>query len=211
MTDESQDERAGSQDTARWTRSVFEDCGSIVRGHFRVPAGHHSEEFWDKSAVLQRPSASDRLFRALANRVRHLDPDVIAGPAKGGMIVAWAVARHLGCDAAFLERQGTTGAFALSRGQPVAPRSRAVLVDDILSSGHTLRLAMLALEPLRPVGIGVIVDRSGALPAEQCAPIPPVLSLISVRAPAVWPPEECPLCAVGMPLVDARTMTRATH
>ncbi|MGW4204251.1 phosphoribosyltransferase family protein [Streptomyces sp. NPDC004726] len=171
-----------------------------------MPAGHHSSEFWDKSAVLQRPPAADRLFAALAERIGGLGAEVIAGPAKGGMVVAWGVARHLGVDALFLERPLAEGPFTLSRGHRVAPAARVVVVDDILSSGRTLGAAIDALEPFTVAGIGVLVDRSGGLPEPEVPRFPlPVVSLTAVDAPAVWAPEECPLCAAGIPLADGRS------
>ncbi len=72
------------------------------------------------------------------------------------------------------------------------------LVDDILTTGGSIRETVVALEALNVqiVGIGVLVDRSNGAVTFGSYPVHP---LISMRVDA-WESADCPLCAQGIPV-----------
>ncbi|HEX5119755.1 MAG TPA: phosphoribosyltransferase family protein [Pseudonocardiaceae bacterium] len=189
-------------------RDVFEACGAVRRGHFRVPAGQHTAEFWEKFAVLQDPVLADDLFGRLAAVLAPLSPTVIAGPTQGGLIVAWGVARHLGCRAAFLERDYRPGPFVLRRGSRLSEADDVVLVDDLVSSGTTVYQSVQALHSLgaRVAGIGCLIDRRMTVPADEVRMLPALRALLTLDGPPNYQPGSCPLCAAGVPLQDPRSL-----
>lgn len=193
---------------AERVREVFESCGGVRRGHFRTPAGHHTAEFWEKFAVLQQPALADELFGLLAARLAALRPTVVAGPTQGGLVVAWGVARHLGCRALFLERDTRHGPFVVRRGTHLTGDDVVVLVDDLIASGDTVRRAQAAVRegPGRIAGLGCLVDRRATVPRAQAQPVPEIVSLLELTGPPNYDPTDCPLCDEGVVLSEPRTL-----
>lgn len=193
---------------AERVRAVFEACGAVRRGHFRVRAGQHTAEFWEKFAVLQEPELADELCSLLATRLAPSRPTVVAGPTQGGLLVAWGVARHLGCRAIFLERESRTEPFTILRGSRLRSEDVVVLVDDLVSSGGTLQQALRPLldSPATVAGVGSLVDRRETVPPEDVRPLPEVQSLLTLSSPPSYPASDCPLCSDGVPLLDPRSM-----
>jgi len=176
---------------------LFEKSGAILRGHFLLTSGLHSPVYWEKFQVLQYPDYTEQLCRMITNHFRGQEIQVVAGPTTGGIILAFEVARQLGVRGIFAEKEGTSGR-AFRRGFSIDAGERVLIVDDILTTGGSLRETMEAVTNQNGtiVGIGVLVDRSGqevdfGVPFFSCH-----------RAEIVtYTPENCPLCAAKTPLV----------
>jgi orotate phosphoribosyltransferase len=182
---------------------IFEAAGALRRGHFLLKSGRHSARYLEKFAVLQYPSLAVEIGRRLAEALRHHDPTLVVGPTTGGVLLAFETARQLepmlgrpvrGVFAEPMER----GIRALRRGWPVADDERVVLVDDILTTGASLAETVTAVRAAgaAPLAAAVIVDRS-TRPVELGLPLT-ALGRIEIES---WPPDECPLCVSGEPLV----------
>jgi len=106
------------------------------------------------------------------------------------------VARQLGIKGIFAEKEGETRAFR--RGFTIKPGERALIVDDILTTGGSIVEVIDAVRKLKGnvVGIVVLVDRS-----EQKKDFGVPLFSCLRSATVTYPPAECPLCASGIPLV----------
>jgi orotate phosphoribosyltransferase len=172
------------------------ECGMVQAGHFLLTSGLHSPVYWEKFRILEDPASTVALCAMIAENFRDAGVDVVAGPTTGGIILAHEVARQLGVRAIYAEKTGETRAFR--RGMKLAPGERVLLVDDVLTTGKSVRevLAALAGSSSELVGVGVLVDRSVA-PADYGAPL---FSCISAR-PVTYDPADCPLCRDGVPLV----------
>ena len=176
---------------------IFRKAGAVLQGHFQLASGLHSPVYWEKFQVLQYPEYTERLCRLIADQFRNRDVQVVAGPATGGIILAYEVARQLGVRSIFAEK-GDRNGREFRRGFKIAPGERVLIVDDVLTRGGSLRDTIAAVNKLRGniVGIGVLIDRSPekmdfGLPFFSCH-----------RAEVItYKPEECPLCARGVPLV----------
>jgi orotate phosphoribosyltransferase len=133
---------------------------------------------------------------------------VIVGPTTGGILLAFEVARQMGLAAAYAERvfEGSL-AREFRRGTSFASGSRVAVVDDILTTGGSIRETIVALEALdvEIVAIGVLVDRSGGAVSFGRYPLLPLLSM-DVKA---WPAESCPLCQSGIPITRPGTTSAA--
>ena len=186
---------------------LFEQSGAILTGHFLLSSGKHSDRYVEKFNLLRRPRDAERVCQAFAGRYQAASIDVVAGPTTGGILLAFEVARQLECEAAYAER-ASDGSLAreFRRGTILNPGARVLLVDDILTTGGSIRETVLALERagVDIAGIGVLVDRSAG-----AVTFPPydLYSLLTLDVQA-WDGADCPLCAQGMPLVKPGTTTQ---
>jgi orotate phosphoribosyltransferase len=187
---------------------LLEESGAIQHGHFVLSSGKHSDRYVEKFNLLRNPGLTSRLCEGFTDRFRDLDGDVIAGPTTGGILLAFEVARQLGLAAAYAERV-SEGSLAreFRRGTSFASGSRVAVVDDILTTGGSIRETIVALEALdvEIVAIGVLVDRSGGAVSFGRYPLLPLLSM-DVEA---WPAESCPLCQSGIPITRPGTTSAA--
>lgn len=177
--------------------AILRQTGVYKQGHFQFTSGLHSDTYLEKFQLLQYPRYTEILCREIAECTAHLRPDVVVGPATGGIILAYELGRQLGCRSIFTERE--KGVMTLRRGFALVPGERALVVEDIVTTGGSVRevLATLARHPAQVVGIAALVDRSGgrvSFPVE----FHPLLTL-DIKA---WEPKDCPLCRNGVPLLE---------
>jgi orotate phosphoribosyltransferase len=190
----------GSQGTVL---EILHGSGALKGGHFVLSSGRHSAEYVEKFDLLRQPTATSEVCRLIADSFRDQGIDVVVGPTTGGVIIAFEVARQLGVGAAYAERSGNGGAAReFRRGTTFASGSRVLVVDDILTTGGSLRetLDALAAHSVEVGGVAVLVDRSGGS-ADLGVPY---IALVTL-AIETWDPPECPLCVRGQPVVKPGT------
>jgi len=175
---------------------LFEGTGALLRGHFRLTSGLHSEVYLQCALVLQHPSYAGELGAQLADAFRGAGAEAVVAPAIGGILVAHEVARALGVRGLFTERED--GRMRLRRGFSLRGGERVLVVEDVITTGGSTREVVRAVEEAgaKVVGVGALVDRSGGK-AEFSVPRTALLSLALPN----YPPESCPLCARGFPAV----------
>jgi len=177
---------------------IFTKTGAYQQGHFKLSSGLHSGAYLQCALVLQDPRLSDRLCSVLAAKFRADEPDVVIGPAMGGVVLAYELARSLKARALFTERDAS-GKMTLRRGFTVCPQNKVLIAEDVLTTGRSVKevIALLQEDGIRPVGVACLVDRSsskadfGGIKHE---------SLIKLNIPT-FEEDKCPLCQEGMPLV----------
>ena len=189
-------EGADRQDAERLLR----DAGALLEGHFQLTSGKHSSLYVEKFRLLERPPQTKALCRMIADWARPLVPQLVVGPTTGGIIISYEVARLLGVRGIFAETvDGPDGqpGRAFQRGFTIAPGERTLVVDDVLTTGGSVRDVIDALRALggEVAGVAVLIDRTGGkadfeVPFFACL----VLDLPSYEA------ESCPLCAEGASL-----------
>lgn len=177
---------------------VFRASGAIVEGHFILSSGLRSPLFLMKARVFMYPERTERLCRALAAAIRAagLEVDLVVSPAVGGIIPGYETARHLGVPAVYVERE--EGAFRLRRGFDIAPGTRVVVVEDIVSTGLSSREC---IEAVRALGADVracacLVDRS----AGEADIGVPLIALAEFKVPA-YAPDKLPPELAAIPPV----------
>ena len=182
--------------TSEEAERLFRKCGAVLDGHFLLTSGLHSPVYWEKFRILEHPDFTQRLCSMIAQRFAGERVEAVAGPTTGGIILAYEVARQLGVPAVYAEKEGEKRSFR--RGFVPEPGERILVVDDVLTTGKSVREVLDAVTGLggNVVGIGVLVDRS-----EQDLKFGyPLFSCL--RAAAIThKPEGCPLCVQGLPLV----------
>lgn len=174
------------------TLALYEQAGALLRGHFLLTSGLHSDTYLQSALVLQHPERAAALGAELAARFGDARPRVVVAPAIGGILVAHEVARALGARALFTEREN--GVMRLRRGFSIARDERCLVVEDVVTTGGSTREVLQAVADAggRVVGVGALIDRSGGaavFPVRQAA-------LATIGVPA-FKPEDCPLCAAG--------------
>ena len=177
--------------------SIFEKSGAYQHGHFKLSSGLHSGAYLQCALVLQEPIVGARLCETLAAKFRADEPDVVIGPAMGGIVMAYEMARALKARALFSERNDE-GEMVLRRGFRVFPENKVLIAEDVLTTGKSVKelLSLLRKDGIVPVGIACLVDRStkslefGGIKHE---------SLIKLDIPA-FQERECPFCQEGLPI-----------
>lgn len=181
--------------------NAFHETGAYLRGHFRLTSGLHSAEYLQCALVLQHPKHAEALGRLLAEQVSRAGGakaiDFVVAPALGGLIIGHEVARALGARFLFTERD-PSGRMTLRRGFHVQPGETAVVIEDVITTGGSLRevVELLQTGGVQVVAAGSIIDRSGG--AANLGVPRVALKVMQVQTYAA---ENCPLCMQGSPVV----------
>ncbi|MCK5451111.1 MAG: orotate phosphoribosyltransferase [Candidatus Omnitrophica bacterium] len=177
---------------------MFTRIGAYKQGHFKLSSGLHSAAYLQCALIFSEPVLAKRVCSSLAEKIRMFEPDVVIGPAMGGIVLAYEMGRILKTRAIFTERE-TNGKMVLKRGFIVSPQNRVLIAEDVLTTGKSVKevIDLLKQDGIAPVGIASIVDRSrgkldfGGIKYE---------SLIKLDVP-VFEENKCPLCQEGIPIV----------
>lgn len=176
----------------------FRQVGALLEGHFILSSGRRSPVFLQKALVFSHPETSARLCGELAKTLSATfgEIDIVCGPAVGGLIPGYETARALGCRAIYTERQD--GVMTLRRGFEISPGERVVIVEDIVTTGLSMRETIEALQktPGDIVGTACVVDRSNGKADVGL----PMVSLAAVDFPD-YDPNELPPDLAAMPAV----------
>ncbi len=174
----------------------YRESGALLEGHFLLKSGLHSPYFLQSAAVFQYPEHARALAEALAEKLRSFEPDFVIGPAIGGVVLSHLVAEALGARALFAEKDEAGGMF-LRPGLLVRPGERFVAVEDVVTTGGSVRRAAQAAiaRGAELVAVGAVVDRSPE-PPDFGVPFRALVRFV----PETYAPEECPPCRAGVPL-----------
>ena len=180
---------------------LFRQTGAYLQGHFRLTSGLHSAEYLQSALVLRHPPAAEKLGRLLAQEIRKIAaevPSLVVAPALGGLIIGHEVARALGTLFLFTERDPESRQMALRRGFSVEPGTRAVVVEDVITTGGSTQDVIEILHKLGAtvLAAGSIIDRSGGRAKVDA----PRVALATLQVAAHYP-QECPMCKQGIPAI----------
>ncbi|MBB4004287.1 MAG: orotate phosphoribosyltransferase [Aurantimonas endophytica] len=184
--------------------AIFREAGAVLEGHFILTSGLRSPTFLQKARVFMHPHLTERLCKALAERIREeVTPpiDYVVGPAVGGLIPAYETSRHLGAPAIWVEREA--GTFKLRRFD-VAPGDRVVIVEDIVTTGLSIRETVACMRDLgaEVLAAACIIDRSaGAVDVGV-----PLIALAEYAVPA-YPADALPPELAAIPPVKPGSRT----
>jgi orotate phosphoribosyltransferase len=172
---------------------AFEEHGVVLRGHFKLTSGRHSDVYLQKQRAFEDPQLTMRVAEAIVERFEKGSFDVVAAPAVGAISLGAFVAYAAGVRFVFTERM--QGAMTLRRGQHLGPGDHVLVVEDIVTTGGSAGEVVAAVEKAGAslAGVAVLADRSEKPPSY------PMTALLRFSAES-WPPDECPLCADGRPL-----------
>ena len=174
----------------------FEAAGALLKGHFILSSGLRSAAYLQCARVLMDPARAARLVAALLPDLRAIGAELVVAPAMGGVVFGYEVARQLGLGSIFTER--VEGRFTLRRGFAVAPGTRVLIAEDVVTTGLSTRECMAACTAKGAVVVAAtaLVDRSGGR-AELGVPLKALVRLDLPTYPADGlPPELAAIPAV---------------
>jgi len=173
---------------------IFKKSGALLKGHFLLSSGLHSDEYFEKFQILQYPNYVEILCKKLSEKFKNKKIEVVVGPTVGGVIIAYEVAKHLKVKAIFAERDGDERVF--KRGFTLDEGQRVLIVDDILTTGKSIFEVIDLVKKYKAdiAGIGVLLDRSGGKVKIEEYDLKPLV-VVSAKT---YKPEECPLCKKGV-------------
>jgi orotate phosphoribosyltransferase len=183
--------------------SELDRVGAILLDrHFVYKSGKHGSGYINMDPLF--PDV-ELVAAICAELVRPFEGsfDSVAGPATGGIVLAFAAAGQAGrAGVRAVWADKTADGFAFERAGFLGHVSgrRVLVVEDLLTTGGSV--AAVCREVVRHggelVGASVICNR-GAVTAGQIG-VPRLESLATVNFEAV-DPQRCPLCAAGVPIV----------
>lgn len=177
--------------------SELENRGALLRGHFQYASGRHGDIYFEKFRILQWPDLTGELCKKIADFFAS-KVNLVAGPTTGGIIMSYETARHLGLRSIIAERRDDGPGREFKRGFEIGPGDRVLVVDDVLTTGGSIREVLDAVRArgAEVAGVGVLVDRTGG----QVDFGVPFFASLTVTVSS-WAPDECQLCKKGVPLI----------
>lgn len=186
--------------TEQEVKQLLIDTKAILEGHFLLTSGLHSPMYVEKFNVLQHPKYTERLCQELADRFKDQNVELVIGPMTGGILLAHEVGKALGTRAIFTERE--KGVMTLRRGFRIEPGTRVLIVEDIVTTGGSVREVVDVVKASQGeiVGVGLLVNRSGGK-ADFSIPNEKVQALLNLTVPT-YQPDDCPLCKDHVPMTE---------
>ena len=175
---------------------IFKQTGLMLEGHFLLTSGRHSNRYMQCAKLFQYPEYSEMICKDLADRFAGQKIDMVVGPAVGGIIMSYEMERQFKVPNIFAEREN--GAMTLRRGFSIPEGAKVLVVEDVVTTGGSVREVMdiVAEAKAEVVGVCVVVDRSGGkidfgVPFEAAYET-------EIQS---YEPSQCPLCEQGLELV----------
>lgn len=174
---------------------LLEDSGAILRGHFVLSSGRHSDIYFEKFRVLEQPQVLSALCGEIAAHFKNDEFDAVAGPLTGGIIIAFEVARQMGLPAVYVESEN--GVKTLRRGKTIESGARILVVDDVLTTGLSVRETIGAIQAAGGTvsGVAVLIDRAPEAIDFGC----PCFAAYKVEAQS-YAPNEVPPSLAAIPI-----------
>ena len=145
------------------TQELLKKSDALLEGHFLLSSGKHSDRYIQCAKLIQNPEYCQEVSQIIAQRLKeaNIEVDLCLGPAMGGIIIAYEVARALGVKAIFTER--VDNVMTLRRGFEIPAKSKVLIVEDVITTGKS---SFESVEVAREYGAEIvalasIVNRSG--------------------------------------------------
>lgn len=185
-------------------KKSFVEKHALLEGHFELTSGRHSDLYVQCAMVLQYPDIAEKLAESLVERIREeragvpVRVDAVCAPAVGGIILGHVVAKAFKARAIFAEREGGKGGLMLRRGFAVKPMESILAVEDVITTGGSLKeiVQLVHDSGAKLIGVAAVAERS-AVPI-NFGTAKTVLLKLPLKD---YAPADCPLCQKGIPAV----------
>ncbi|MCR4410149.1 MAG: orotate phosphoribosyltransferase [Candidatus Saccharicenans sp.] len=188
-----------SEDRSELILNLFKESQALLKGHFKLTSGKHSDTYFEKIKLIERPAVLEKIIDLLVEEIKKDNPefDYVVSPAYGGIAIGFLTALKLNKLFAFSQR--VEEKMTVRSGFAGLPGQRAIIVEDILTTGGSVQEVLECLKAMEVTvaGIYCLVDRSAG---QVLIEGKPVRSLLALKVSA-YEPEACPLCQQGLPLV----------
>lgn len=181
--------------TEKEVLQIFDKYNALLKGHFRLSSGLHSEKYLQCALVLQHPDVAEKLSKAIAENFSKEKIDVVIGPALGGITLAYEAARALKARGLFTERQD--GKMVLRRGFSIGKNEKVLVVEDVITTGGSTKEVIDVVKESggKVIGIASVIDRS----SQKIDFGAPFKSLAKVSV-ETFEEKNCPLCKNKVPI-----------
>ncbi|MGB2578665.1 orotate phosphoribosyltransferase [Elusimicrobium simillimum] len=175
---------------------IFKDCGALLEGHFKLSSGLHSSKYLQCAKVLQYPQIAEAMCKELAAKLKDIKIDVVIGPAMGGVVIAYELARQIGVRGIFTER--VDGKVTLRRGFDLKPGELCLIAEDVVTTGKSTKEVIDVINEMgaQVVACASLIDRSGGTVDFGV----PLASMAAVEV-ETYEEADCPMCKKGDPVV----------
>jgi orotate phosphoribosyltransferase len=175
-------------------RQLFKRNNALLKGHFKLSSGLHSDTYFQSALILQYPKEAERLGEELAKTIKenNIKVDVVVSPAIGGIVIGQEIGRALSVRVIFTER--VDGKVLLRRGFSVSANEKVLVVEDVITTGLSSRevIRMLKANGSQVVAVVSLVDRSAGKVDFGVSRF----SLLSLEV-KIYKEKDCPMCKEG--------------
>lgn len=184
------------ENTDKMVIDTLKEVGALLEGHFLLSSGKHSNRYCQCAKLLQYPDKAEKVLKVVADKLKNIDFDMIVGPAMGGVVVSYELARQTGKPGIFAERQD--GVMTIRRGFEIEKGQKVIISEDVITTGKSFLEVAEIIKSLggEVVGISCIVDRR----AEGVTIEYPLYSAVKLDIKS-YEKESCPMCKEGTPYI----------
>ena len=176
----------------------MERRGAVLRGHFVLSSGRHSDLFVQKFRVLEEPRLAQKFGESIADLFDN-EFDVVASPAVGAVVLGFSAA--LAGNARFIFAERERDGLSFRRGFHIEPHENVLVVEDVITTGGSAKevVDLVRRAGGNVVGVGSLIDRGDAARPPDFGVALKALVKLEVDS---WDPSECPLCKSNEPVED---------
>ena len=119
------------------TIELLKKSDALLEGHFLLSSGKHSDGYIQCAKLIQYPEYCKEVSEIIAEKLKdaNIGVDLCVGPAMGGVIISYEVAKALGTNAIFTER--VDNEMTLRRGFEITEGARVIVVEDVITTGKS--------------------------------------------------------------------------
>ncbi|MEW8973459.1 MAG: orotate phosphoribosyltransferase [Tissierellaceae bacterium] len=175
-------------------KNLLRETEALLEGHFLLSSGKHSDGYVQCAKLLMYPDKAEKAIGKIVEKLDDIDFDIVVGPAMGGIIVSYELARQTSKPSIFVERED--GEMKLRRGFTIEKGQKVLIAEDVVTTGKSSYEAIKVVEDNggEVVGIACVVDRSNGDIRY------PIFSGIKLNL-NTYEKDECPLCRENKPIV----------
>ncbi len=174
---------------------IFKEKEALLEGHFELASKKHSPFYMQCAKILQYPDVTHLFCSELAKKFEKEKIDAVAGPAIGGIIIAYEMAKVLGVRSIYAERKEEVLEFR--RGFEIGKNENILLVEDVVTTGGSILELGRLIQKMgaNVIGLSSFIDRTEGKISWPFS----FKSLAQVHFPT-YEQRECPLCQKGVPI-----------
>jgi orotate phosphoribosyltransferase len=188
-------------------KKVYEENQALLKGHFKLSSGKHSEYYLQSARVLENPAVAEEIMKELAKQIKEsgIKIDSVCSPAIGGLLAGYELARQLGVRFIFAER--VNGKMTIRRGFEVKDGEKILICEDIITTGGSALEAAAKIEENggEVVAFAAIANRGlckregSNLEAKPQCKLPSDIPFFALGdfVFETYEPDECPMCKTG--------------
>lgn len=171
---------------------IFKKTGGVLHGHFKLTSGRHSDTYMQCAKLFVDTKSSEKLCKALAEKLDSIACDMVISPAVGGILMGYEMARQLNVPNIFAEREN--GAMTFRRGFELPKGINVIVVEDVVTTGGSVKevVELVKKSGANVSAVASIVDRSNGK-VDFGVKFVNLLSMEVVSYEA----EDCPICKEG--------------